>query len=243
MALLEFCEVNKRFGGVLAVANLSFSIEEREIVGLIGPNGAGKSTVFNLTTGMMKPDSGRILFSGDNITRLAPYRICRRGIARTFQLVRTFHRLTVLENVTAGRAYGSSPAGSMKQARAEADQVLELTGLSDKRLQPAYALGLVDLRRLEIARALATRPKLLLLDEMFAGLNTAEIDIAVEMAGKIRNSGVSLVVVEHVMKVIMGISDRVIVLALGAKIADCPPREAVRNERVIKAYLGKRAIC
>jgi branched-chain amino acid transport system ATP-binding protein len=243
MALLQFDNVTRSFGGLLAVREVSFSLGPQEIVGLIGPNGAGKTTVFNLVTGMMKPDSGKIMFNDQEITRLAPYQICRKGIARTFQLVRTFNRLTTLENVMAGRAYGSMPADHMKHARAEADQILELTGLSNKRLHRAASLGLVDRKRLEIARALATRPKLLLLDEMFAGLNTAEIDDAIDLVKKIRDSGVSLIVVEHVMKVIMGISDRVVVLTVGVKIADGPPGEVVSNEQVIKAYLGKRALC
>jgi branched-chain amino acid transport system ATP-binding protein len=243
MALFEFDNVTKSFGGLLAVREVSFSLGPQEIVGLIGPNGAGKTTVFNLVTGMMKPDSGKIMFNNQEITRLAPYQICRRGIARTFQLVRTFNRLTTLENVMAGRAYGSMPADHMKQARDEAEKILELTGLSNKRLHRAASLGLVDRKRLEIARALATRPKLLLLDEMFAGLNTAEIDDAIDLVKKIRDSGISLIVVEHVMKVIMGISDRVVVLTVGVKIADGPPGEVVGNEQVIKAYLGKRALC
>jgi branched-chain amino acid transport system ATP-binding protein len=243
MALLQFDYVTKSFGGLLAVKNLSFSLNPQEILGLIGPNGAGKTTVFNLVTGMMKPDSGKIMFSDEEISRLAPYQICRRGIARTFQLVRTFNRLTALENVMAGRAYGRMPAGHIQQARSEAEQILELTGLSSKRLHRAASLGLVDRKRLEIARALATRPKLLLLDEMFAGLNTAEIDEAIDLVKKIRNSGIGLIVVEHVMKVIMGISDRVVVLTVGVKIADGPPEEVVGDEQVIKAYLGKRAVC
>jgi branched-chain amino acid transport system ATP-binding protein len=243
MALLELQNVSKSFGGLQAVRDLSFSLEKHEILGLIGPNGAGKSTVFNLITGMMKPDSGKVIFNGQDITRLAPYKVCRKGVARTFQLVRTFNRLTALENVMAGRAYGSAPAAGIKQARVEAEEILEITGLSDKRLLPAAALGLVDRKRLEIARALATRPRLLLLDEMFAGLNTAEMDNAIGMARQIRDTGICLVVVEHVMRVIMGISDRVVVLAVGAKIADCLPREIVNNEQVIKAYLGNRTVC
>jgi branched-chain amino acid transport system ATP-binding protein len=243
MALLEFHSVSKSFGGLRAVADVSFSVGQGEIVGLIGPNGAGKSTVFNLITGMMKPDSGTVRFDNQDITGFAPYKVCRRGVARTFQLVRTFGRLTAEENVMAGRAYGRKPADSIRQARTQAAAILELTRLSDKRSLPAASLGLVDRKRLEIARALATRPKLLLLDEMFAGLNTAEIDDAILMARSIRDSGISVIVVEHVMKVIMGISDRVIVMAVGAKIAECSPVEVVKNEDVIKAYLGNRTAC
>lgn len=242
MSLLEFRNVTKSFGGLKAVSNVSFAMEHNEIIGLIGPNGAGKSTLFNLVSGMMKPDSGKILFNNLDITCLAPYKICRRGIARTFQLVRTFNRLTTLENVMAGRAYGCIPAENIKQARLEAEQILEITNLSNKRDRSAASLGLFDRKRLEIARALATRPTLLLLDEMFAGLNTSEIDGAIELAKKIRDNGVNLIVVEHVMKVIMGISDRVVVLAVGEKIADCTPKEMACNEHVIKAYLGKKTI-
>ena len=243
MALLELDNVTKSFGGLIAVNNLSFSMDQREIVGLIGPNGAGKTTVFNLMTGLMKPDSGKIVLNNQDITRLPPYIICQKGIARTFQLVRTFNRLTALENVMAGRAYGRMPADNIGQARSEAEQILEITGLSSKCLHYAASLSLVDRKRLEIARALATRPKLLLLDETFAGLNTAEIDDAIKLVNEIRESGVSLIVVEHVMKVIMGISDRVVVLTVGVKIADCYPRDVVSNEEVIKAYLGKRVPC
>jgi len=242
MALFEFEKVTKAFGGLLAVRDVSFSLAPKEIVGLIGPNGAGKTTVFNLITGMVKPDSGKIEFDGREITRLAPYKICRRGIARTFQLVRTFNRLTALENVMAGRVYGSAPIANIRQARAEAEALLELTGLSNKRTHTAAHLGLIDRKRLEIARALATQPRLLLLDEMFAGLNTAEIDDAILLVKKIRDTGVSLIVVEHVMKVIMGISDRVVVLDVGVKIADCAPREIAHNKQIIEAYLGKKAI-
>jgi branched-chain amino acid transport system ATP-binding protein len=243
MALLELDHVTKSFGGLMAVDKLSFSMDPREIVGLIGPNGAGKTTVFNLITGLMKPDSGKIVLNNQDITRLPPYSICQKGIARTFQLVRTFNRLTALENVVAGRAYGSMPADNIGQARSEAEQILELTDLYSKRMHKAGSLGLVDRKRLEIARALATRPRLLLLDETFAGLNTAEIKDAIKLVHEIRETGVSIIVVEHVMKVIMGIADRVVVLTVGVKIADCCPREIVSNEEVIKAYLGKRALC
>jgi branched-chain amino acid transport system ATP-binding protein len=241
--LLEFREVSKTFGGLQAVASLSFEVGRGEIVGLIGPNGAGKSTVFNLATGAMKPDTGRVIFKGQDITGFPPYATCRCGVARTFQLVRTFNRLTALQNVMAGRAYGSQPAGSIKEAQVEAEEILEITGLADKRMLQASTLGLVDRKRLEIARALATKPQLLLLDEMFAGLNGVEIDEAIAMTKGIRDRGVTLIVVEHVMKVIMGISDRIVVMAVGRKIADCLPRELMSNEQVVKAYLGNRIVC
>lgn len=241
--LLEFRQVSKSFGGLQAVAGLSFEVNKGEIIGLIGPNGAGKSTVFNLATGAVRPDSGHVIFEGEDVTGLPPYATCRRGIARTFQLVRTFNRLTALQNVMAGRAYGSLPAAGIKEARIEAEEILEITGIADKRFSPASALGLIDRKRLEIARALATRPRLLLLDEMFAGLNGTEIDEAMAMTKGIRDSGVTLIVVEHVMKVIMGISDRVVVMAVGNKIADCRPFEVMKNEQVIKAYLGNRVVC
>ena len=242
-ALLEFRGVSKSFGGLQAVADLSLTVAKGEIVGLIGPNGAGKSTVFNLATGSMKPDMGQIIFKDRDITGLPPYATCRRGVARTFQLVRTFNRLTAVENVMAGRAYGSLPATSIRQARTEAEEILEIAGLSDKRSLPASSLGLIDRKRLEIARALATKPQLLLLDEMFAGLSGVEIDDSIVMAKGIRDTGVTIIVVEHVMKVIMGISDRVVVMAVGRKIADCSPLEVMKNERVIKAYLGNRVVC
>lgn len=241
--LLEFIGVSKSFGGLQAVAELNLTVRSGEIVGLIGPNGAGKSTVFNLATGAMKPDAGQIIFREREICGLPPYAICRRGIARTFQQVRTFNRLTALQNVMAGRAYGSLPAASIKEARLEAEEILEITGIVDKREVPASALGLIDRKRLEIARALATRPQLPLLDEMFAGLNAVEIDDAIAMTKGIRDRGVTMIVVEHVMKVIMGISDRVVVMAVGRKIADCSPLEVINNEQVIKAYLGNRVAC
>ena len=243
MALLSIDNLSKSFGGLLAINNLTFSINQGEIVGLIGPNGAGKTTVFNLITGVMKPSSGKITFDGEDITHMPAHKICQKGIARTFQLVRTFNMLTPLENVMAGRAYGSKPAHNIKQARMEAEEILELTGLAVKHVLSAAMLGLVDRKRLEIARALATKPRVMLLDEMFAGLNASEIDASISLVKSIRDSGISLIVVEHVMKVIMGISDRVVVLNLGAKIADCSPQEITSNAQVVEAYLGKRPIC
>lgn len=243
MALLEVENISKAFGGLMAVNRVSFVLDQGEIVGLIGPNGSGKTTLFNLITGILKPDTGRIQFNDEDITGIPPYKICQSGIARTFQLVKPFNRLSPLENVMVGRVYGSHPALNIRQARMESESILALTGLADKRVRMAGTLGLVDRKRLEIARALATKPKLLLLDEMMAGLNPAETDDAIRLVKEIRDSGIALIVVEHVMKVIMGISDRVIVLNVGEKIADGQPHEVASNSQVIQAYLGKESTC
>jgi branched-chain amino acid transport system ATP-binding protein len=243
MKLLEVDNVSKAFGGVIAVNRVSFHLNRGEVLGLIGPNGAGKSTLFNIISGIFKPNTGTVRFSNKDVTGMAPYKICESGIARTFQLVKPFSRLTSLENVMVGRAYGSHPARDTREARIESEEILAFTSLANKQARTAGMLSLVDRKRLEIARALATKPKLLLLDEMMAGLNPAELDGAIALVKTIRDSGISLIVVEHVMKVIMGISDRVIVLKAGEKIADGTPQEIVSNREVVKAYLGGEVSC
>ena len=239
MILLEVDKLSKAFGGIQAIRQVSFTLEQSEILGLIGPNGSGKSTLFNLITGLIQPDAGKVMFNNRDITGLPPHKICQSGIARTFQLVRPFNRLSPLQNVMVGRAYGSQPAHNTKQARIEAEQILANLGLANKKVRVAETLGMVDRKRLEIARALATRPNLLLLDEMLSGLNPVETEEAIRVIKGIRDSGITLIIVEHVMKVIMGISDRVVVLKAGEKIADGPPQQVGKDSQVIQAYLGK----
>jgi len=237
--ILEVQNLSKAFGGLMAVSQVDFTIDEGEIVGLIGPNGAGKTTLFNLISGLLKPDTGQIKFNGRDITGLAPHKICQSGIARTFQLTKSFMHITPLQNVMVGRAYGSEAASSVRQAVMESESILEFTGLGEKRVSAAAMLGLADRKRLEIARALATKPKLLLLDEMMAGLNPTEMEDAIQLVKRISDSGVTLMVVEHVMKAVLGISERVLVLSGGEKIAEGTPHEIVHNKQVIEAYLGE----
>ena len=239
-SILEVEGLSKSFAGLMAVKNLSLTLNEGEILGLIGPNGSGKTTVFNLITGFLKPDGGKVRFKGNSITGLKPYQICKAGMARTFQLVKPFPEMTTLQNVMVARAYGSKPAQSIKQARLEAEDLLEFTGLVSKQAIVAEQLCLADRKRLEIARALAAKPKLLLLDEAMAGLNPAETEDAMRLIKEIKDSGITLVVVEHVMKAVLGISDRITVLNVGEKIAEGKPQEIVDNKEVIAAYLGRR---
>lgn len=236
--MLELRRLHKSFGGLAAIWDVSLTVREGEILGLIGPNGSGKSTLFNLISGLMRPDSGDILFLDRDITGAKPNTICRAGIGRTFQLVKPFARMTALRNVMVGRSFGSDPAADMGEAERQSLEILERVGLAEKRQVVSASLGLLDRKRLELARALATGPKLLLLDEIMAGLNHREIEDAIQLLSDVRASGITLIVIEHVMRVILGISDRVIALSTGRIIAEGAPQDVVRNEEVIEAYLG-----
>jgi branched-chain amino acid transport system ATP-binding protein len=236
--LLELSKVSRSFGGLAAVRAVDLQVETGEIVGLIGPNGAGKTTLFNLITGAFRPNNGAILFEGTDITRRAPHARCRLGIARTFQLVRPFPNLTVLDNVAVGSVYGRQPAKSRRAAEAAARETLDLLGMLERAQTLARNLTLVDRKRLELARALATQPKLLLLDELLAGLNPSEVMVAMDLVRRIRDSGVTIVMVEHLVKALFGISDRVAVLSAGEKICEGTPEQVALDARVIDAYLG-----
>jgi branched-chain amino acid transport system ATP-binding protein len=236
--LLELKSVSWSFGGLVAVKAVDLQVQSGEIVGLIGPNGAGKTTLFNLITGTYRPSSGAIIFEGADITRMAPHARCRLGIARTFQLVRPFPNLSVLDNVAVGSVYGREPAKSRLAAEAAARETLDMLGLLDRARVLARSLTLVDRKRLELARALATRPRLLLLDELLAGLNPSEVVVAMDMVRRIRDSGVSIIMVEHLVKALFGVSDRVAVLSAGEKISEGTPELVAQDRRVIDAYLG-----
>ncbi len=236
-ALLETEALTVRFGGILANADISIGVNEGEILGLIGPNGAGKSTLFNLVAGTYRPTSGRIRFEGRDITRLPPAVRCKLGVARTFQVVKSFETMSVLENVVVGALVRFT---STRTAREEAYRVLDVTGLTRRAEANARDLTPPEKRRLEVARALATQPKLLLLDEVLTGLTPAEAQKGVELVRKIRELGVTVVMVEHVMEVVMPLVDRAIVLDLGRVLVQGAPQAIVRDPKVIQAYLGDR---
>ncbi|RLE14284.1 ABC transporter ATP-binding protein [Candidatus Aerophobetes bacterium] len=239
MALLEIRNLTKKFGGLTAVDNLDLILNEGEIFGLIGPNGAGKTTAFNAICGFYTPDSGSVIFKGENIEGLRPDLICKKGIGRVFQIVKPFKDMNVLANVMVGAFCRREGA---REAKEKAQRVLEFIGLSAKKDFPADSLTLADRKRLELARALATEPKLLLLDELFAGLNPKEVEEAVVLIRKIREEGITIFLIEHVMQAVMNLSERIAVLHHGKKIAEGSPKEISTNEEVIKAYLGEEYV-
>jgi len=239
MKILEAERLNKHFGGLIAVSRVDLHVEEGEILGLIGPNGAGKTTLFNLLSGALRADSGVIRFKGLDITGLKPHQIARRGIARTFQSVKIFSRMSVIDHVRLGYLFGKLETGGEDEAEREAREILEFVGLASMRDGRGGELILANQKRLEVARALAAGPALLLLDELMAGLTPTEMAEAMELVKKIGRRGVTIVMVEHVMKAIMNSCERIIVLNQGVKIAEGTPKEIAANKTVIEVYLGE----
>ena len=239
MRVIEGERVTKYFGGLAAVSNVDFHVDKGEIVGLIGPNGAGKTTLFNLISAAIALKSGVIRFKGEKISGLKPYQICRKGVSRTFQSVKVFSNLSVFQNVSLGLQFGTPSGMSQVEAKREAIGLLDFVGLPNVRGIPAKDLTLANQKRLEVARALATKPELLLLDELMAGLNSTEVAESMELVKKIQGNGITIFMVEHVMKAIMNICDRIMVLHHGEKIAEGTPKEISTSKKVIEVYLGE----
>jgi branched-chain amino acid transport system ATP-binding protein len=238
--LLKCIGVSKKFGGLEALKKVDFTVNKNEIAGLVGPNGSGKSTLLNVISGVYKPDSGKILFLNEDISKIPPHLICSKGITKTSQSVQSFPDMTTLENVLAGVLFGKKEVKE-NDPLTKAGELLEFVGLDKQKFNvPARNLNVVELRRVQLARALATAPKLLLLDEILTGLTPKESDEAIDLVKLIRKQGVTILMVEHVMKVIMGLCDRVAVLHHGKKICEGTPEKVCEDENVVKVYLGKK---
>jgi branched-chain amino acid transport system ATP-binding protein len=241
MILLEVAGVTKKFGGLVAVNNVDMNVREGEILGLVGPNGAGKTTLLNLISGIYHPDTGSILYRGEEISRLSLNKICKKGIAKTFQQTHSFPGLSAREGVMISALFGNGRKISMSEARIEAATYLNEVGFPRERIDlPLANLNVIELRRTQLARALASKPKILLLDELLTGLNPSEGTEAIALIKRLRDTGITIIMIEHVMRVIMGVSDRMVVLDSGEKIADGNPEEVIRDARVIDSYLGER---
>ena len=236
MALLEVTGITKRFGGLCAVNDLNLSLDKGQILGLIGPNGAGKTTAFNMISGFYKPDEGDITFEGKNITGLRPDQICKLGLTRTFQVVKPFPQLSVRDNVMVG-AYNRT--NDKKVARQKAEEIIEFLGMQEMEGMTASSLSVAYRKRLEVAKALATDPKIILLDEAMAGLRPIETDHMIDLVRQVSKQGIALLLVEHVMRVIMSLAERIVVIHHGEKIAEGKPQEIVHDKEVIDAYLGE----
>ncbi len=236
MAILTVSHLIKHFGGLRAIDNLSFTLKQGEVLGLIGPNGAGKTTVFNCLSGFLRPDSGSVTFENETLTHLPPYKVCQLGLARTFQIVKPFQTISVLDNVMVGALANEK---SVVEAKKQAIEIIDFVGLTAWTQKEAQDLPLPLRKRLELARALATRPKVILLDEVMAGLNPTEVDALIALLKELNKKGLTIFMIEHVMRGVMALSNRVIVINYGVQIAEGIPKEVVKNKDVVEAYLGK----